>query len=293
MNVHSTHGDRMNPIVSFVKRQPLITFFILAFGLTWGCGWVADTFYTGTTRSGLLVLPFLLLSAGPLIGAMVVTGITGGKTGVMTLLRKFTIWRVGWRWYAAALLLTPAMFLAAIYLNVWLGASNPTVALLGALPTLALMFALRLINPLDGPMKEELGWRGFAMPYLQERYSTPVAYLILIGLVVIWHLPLVWMGNLPAIALFGTASATILYGWLFNNTKGSVLMTLIMHATDGLIGAGLLGWTEADSSRYFVILIAVWCLTALGVIALYRHAIGRKLATPVDAIPLGQPLAAK
>ena len=74
----------MNPIVSFVKRQPLLAFYILAFGLTWGCGWVADTFYTGSTLSGLLVLPFLLLSAGPLIGALVVTGITAGKAGVMT-----------------------------------------------------------------------------------------------------------------------------------------------------------------------------------------------------------------
>jgi uncharacterized protein len=283
----------MNTIVSFVKRYPLIAFFILAFGLTWGGGWVADTFYTGSTLSGLLVLPFLLISPGPLIGALVVTGITAGKVGVLTLLHKFTIWRVGWRWYAVALLLTPAMFLVAIYANVWLGAPNPTTALIAAAPGLLLAFAVRLVNPLDGPMKEELGWRGFALPYLQERYSTPVAYLILIALVVVWHLPLVWMGNMPAIALFGTASATILYGWISTNCKGSVLMTLITHATDGLIGAGMLGWSGVDSSHYYTILITVWVLTALIVVIRYGATMGRKPVLPVGVAAVGQPLVAK
>lgn len=271
----------MNPIVSFIKRQPLIAFYILAFALTWGAGWAADTFYTGSTLSGLLVLPFLFLSAGPLIGALVVTAVTGGKAGVIALLRKFLIWRVGWRWYAVALLLTPAMFLVTIYMNVWLGAPNPSVALLAAAPGMILAFALRLVNPLDGPMKEELGWRGFALPRLQERYSTPVAYLILIAMVVVWHLPLVWMGSLPAIALFGTVSATILYGWIFNNTKGSVLMTLIAHVTDGLVNNGMLGWTGADSSRYIMVLIAVWCMTALIVVISNWSRMGRQPEPPV------------
>jgi uncharacterized protein len=283
----------MNAIRTIINRQPLISFFVLAFVLTWGAGWAADAIYTGSTLSGILTLPFLLLSAGPLLAALFVTALTGGKTAVMALLRKFAIWRVGWRWWAVALLLTPAMFLIAIYLNVGLGAPNSTAALLAAAPSLLLAFALRLVNPLDGPMKEELGWRGFALPYLQERYSTRVAYLILIALVVIWHLPLVWMGSLPAIALFGTASATILYGWIFNNTKGSVLMTLIAHATDGLIGAGVLGWTGVDASRFYMVLIAVWCVTALFVAIRYGSTMVRKPAMQVGATPVGQPLAAR
>jgi uncharacterized protein len=269
----------MNPFVSFTKRHPLISFYILAFGLTWGAGWAADSFYTGSTLSGLLVLPFLILSAGPLIGALVVTAVTGGKAGVLALLRKFIIWRVGWRWYAVALLLTPAIYLAAIYLNVWMGAPDPTAVLLAAVPGMLLAFALRLINPLDGPMKEELGWRGFALPYLQERHSTPVAYLILIALVVVWHLPLVWMGSLPPIALLGTASVTVLYGWIYNNTRGSVLMTQITHATDGLTGAAALGWVGVDSSRFFGLLIAVYCVITLVVVVRYRATMSSQAET--------------
>src|SRR5262249_50194031 len=153
-----------------------------------------------------------------------------------------------------------------------------------------LAFAVRLVNPLDGPMKEELGWRGFALPYLQERYTTAVAYLILIALVVIWHLPLVWSGNMPPIALFGTASATILLGWICTNSKGSVLMPLIPPATDGLVGAGMLGWTGVDSSRYYTVLIAVWCLTALIVVVRYGSTLGRKPVLPVGVAAVGQPL---
>ncbi len=274
---------------SLVKRQPLIAFFLMAFVLTWGAGWVADTLYSGTTRSALLVFPLLLASPGPLLSALMVTGIVDGKAGVRTLLRRLTQWRVGWRWYAVALLLTPAMFLTAIYLNMWLGAPNPTAALLAAAPGMLLAFAVRLVNPLDGPMKEELGWRGYALPYLQERHSAPVASLILIALVVCWHLPLVWMGKLPAFALFGTAAATVLYGWIFLNARGSVLLTLIAHATDGLIRADRLGWEGTDASRFLVLVVAVWCVTALVVVIRFRTTMGRNPELHLEAAPPGQP----
>ena len=108
------------------------------------------------------------------------------------------------------------------------------MALIAALPTMLLMFAIRLVNPLDGPMQEELGWRGFALPRLQERHSALPASAILGVLVVIWHVPLVFLGMLPAYALFGTFAFTIVFGWLFNNVRGSVLLTLMAHAADGL-----------------------------------------------------------
>jgi membrane protease YdiL (CAAX protease family) len=52
-----------------------------------------------------------------------------------------------------------------------------------------MVFAVRLINPLDGPMGEEPGWRGFALPGLQASRSPLVAALILAPLIAVWHLP--------------------------------------------------------------------------------------------------------
>ena len=153
----------MNAIRTSITRYPLVAFFAIAYSLTW-IGWIVpDRIYTGTLLSGMLALPFLLLVPGPLYAALIVTAATEGKPGVAELLRKFTIWRVGWGWFTVALLMAPIICMTPAYLNIYFGAPNPTVALIASLPTMLLMFAIRLVNLLDGPMQEELGWRGFAL----------------------------------------------------------------------------------------------------------------------------------
>jgi membrane protease YdiL (CAAX protease family) len=278
----------MNTISSFVNRHPLSTFFVLAYAFTW-LGWtVPDRLYTGTPLTTVLTLPFLLMVPGPLLAALIVTALTSGKAGLMTLLRKFTIWRVGWGWYMVALLLGPVVGLSATYLNVWFGAPDPTALLLAAVPSTLVLFAIRLVNPVDGPMQEELGWRGYALPAFQTRYAPLVANLILGVIVAGWHLPWVWMGQLPFFALLGTVAYTIVAGWIYTNTKGSVLLVLIAHAADGLIRAG---FTGVDLTRFFVFYVAAWWVVVLVVLILYGPSLVRKPATQAGVTPVGQPLA--
>jgi membrane protease YdiL (CAAX protease family) len=220
---------------------------------------------------------------GPLYAAVIVTAITAGKPGVTALLGKFTVWRVGWGWFAVALLTTPMICVAPAYLNTLFGAPNPTVALIASAPTMLAMFAIRLVNPLDGPMQEELGWRGFALPRLQEWHSPLAASAILGVLVVIWHVPLVLLAKLPAYALFATFAATIVFGWLFNNTKRSVLLTLIAHAADGLVITGNLGLDAIDGDRQMMLLVATWCVVALAVVLIYGPTLTRKPNADVRA----------
>jgi hypothetical protein len=128
---------------------------------------------------------------------------------------------------------------------------------------------------------------------LQAHYTPLTANLILGVLVAGWHLPLVWTGRLPAFALLATVAATILFGWLFNNTQGSVLLTLIAHAADGLFILRNLGLTETDVTRLTWLQVGVWWAVALIVIAVYGPTLVRKCAVPVAAMAVGQPLAAK
>lgn len=258
----------MNSIRPLIRRCPLIAFFMIAYPLTW-LGWILpDRIYDGTLLSGALALPFVLMVPGPLYAALIVTAITEGKIGVIALLRKFTIWRVGWVWFAVALLMAPTICVTPAYLNMFFGAPNPTAALIASMPMMLMMFAIRLVNPFDGPMQEELGWRGFALPRLQEQHSALVACAILGVLVIIWHAPLVLLGKLPAYALFGTFAFTIVFGWLFNNTKGSVLMTQSAHAADGLVLTGNLALNAIDSERHIELLVATWCVAAIVVVLL-------------------------
>lgn len=280
----------MNPIVSFIKRHPLFSFFAIAYVFTW-LGWtMPDIIYTGTPLSTVFTLLFIAMVPGPLYAAIIVTAVTGGKAGVIALLRKFTIWRVGWRWWAVALLVGPAVGLTAAYLNVWFGAPNPTALLISGWSGTLLLFATRLVNPVDGPMQEELGWRGFAVPRFQARYSPLVANLLLGVIVAGWHLPWVLKGQLPLFALLGTVAFTIVFAWIYNNTGGSVLLVLVAHAADGLIKVG---FTGADLTRFFIFYVAAWWVVVLIALFLHGPSLVRKTAEPAQVAPLEESLAAR
>jgi len=278
----------MKRITDFTRQYPLAAFFLLTFVLSWGVTPLAEAIYA-RTNSVLFALPFALLSVGPFVAALMISAITGGKNGMWALLRRFTIWKVGWGWYFVALFLQPALNMTAIYLNVWLGAPVPTIADFGPWSSLLGAFAIRLVNPFDGPLKEELGWRGFAQPRLQQRYSPLMANLILGLLVTLWHLRLIPSGDYAWIYIPATMAVTVIYGWVYNATGGSVLLTLIMHATEPLISANFTGIYE---TQYVLIRVLVYAVTAVIIILSAGRNLGRRQTTLLPADLDDAPVAA-
>jgi membrane protease YdiL (CAAX protease family) len=239
--------------MSAVRRHPLITFFVLAYALTWGA------------------LPWeSFLAAGPLLAALIVIPLTQGWAGLRDLGSRMIRWRVGWYWYALAIGLPLTVHLVTVVLNVVLGAPAPSLAQFSPGYAVLVVFAVRLVNPVDGPLGEEPGWRGFAQPRLQAGRSPLLATLILAVLVTIWHVPtfILEAGLQPSFILGGvlaTVAVTFWYAWLFNRTGGSVLMTLIAHATEGSIQFGAF-WTAGAAGRIILVYAAMWCAVAIGLV---------------------------
>jgi membrane protease YdiL (CAAX protease family) len=124
--------------------------------------------------------------------------------------------------------------LGAIALHVALGGQPPSLGLLiGALPTLLIFVVYMMIAVALG---EEVGWRGYALPALQARYSALIASLILGMMWALWHLPVffnpdTFYSNLPfALWLAYIVPFAILITWVFNSAGGSVLMAMFFHA---------------------------------------------------------------
>jgi len=236
--------------MSLVRRYPLITFFVLTYALTWG---------------------FLLIgifgTTGPLIAALIVLAITQGWAGLRELGSRMIRWRVRWYWYALAIGLPLAVFLVIVALNVALGAPAPSLAQFSPWYAVIAVFAVRLVDPLDGPMSEEPGWRGFAQPRLQANRSPLLATLILALLVAIWHAPLLLpqFGGSP-LELLATFAVTFWYAWLFNRTGGSVLMTLVAHSTQGIVQTSAFWAAEAAATRVVLLETVVWCVVAIGLV---------------------------
>jgi uncharacterized protein len=249
----------MSRLSSVVKRHPLISFFVLAYALTW-LAWPmwASGFYP--------IAP--VFSFAPFLAALVVLAITHGKSGVGGLLRRMVRWRVGLRWYAVALLLPVGLALAATVLNVLLGAQAPSSVELGSWTSLLLTFAIVLLIPGLGGAWEEPGWRGYALPRLQAGHSALLASLILGVLIAGWHLPLMVVGQVHYSDIVLIMGAVIIFNWVFNNAQGSVLIIMLMHAMNNTISGSFFSpmFSGADSVRQSWLLAAVWCVVAIVVV---------------------------
>jgi membrane protease YdiL (CAAX protease family) len=249
----------MSRLSSVVKRHPIITFFVLAYALSW---W-------GLPLYALDLLPVPIASFGPFLAALVVLAVTRGMTGVGGLLRRMVRWRVGLRWYAVALLLPVVLSLAATLLNVFmLGARAPSSAELGGWSTLFTLFAIMLLVPGFGGAWEEPGWRGYALPRLQSDRSALVASLIVGVLWAFWHLPLMMVGQAAWSDLVQIVAVSIVFAWVFNNANGSVLIVMLMHAMNNTISGHFFSrmFSGAEFVSHSWLLAAVWCVAAIVVV---------------------------
>jgi membrane protease YdiL (CAAX protease family) len=192
---------------------------------------------------------------------------------------------VGWVWYAVALLLPALLVLLTGSANLALGARAPGLAGI-TWSGLLTVFAIRLVNPMDGPLGEEPGFRGYAVPLLQVRRAPLPSAAILGALVSLWHLPLVVFGQLSPIGLPTTFVITFLYVWLFNRTGGSVLLTLLCHNSQGTFTVGSYGFTGAEAARAELIYFAFVVLAVLATVLLDRNAWRAAPASAVDAVRL-------
>jgi membrane protease YdiL (CAAX protease family) len=164
---------------------------------------------------------------------------------------------------------------AAGGLNVLFGALESPVRDL-EISALVLMFALRLVVPIFSPIGEEPGWRGFALPRLLADRSPFGATLILAPIVALWHVPLVFIASedLVPIFLLATVAVTFFYTWLFVHSGGSVLITIIAHATEGLVVRELVGsdgWSGADETQFALIYTGAWCVVAIALLVFDRQ----------------------
>jgi uncharacterized protein len=241
-----------------VKRYPIITFFVLAYALSW---WGVILY---TINHDLPPVA----SFGPFLAALVVLAITHGKAGVLGLLKRMVRWRVGPAWYAAALGLPVAITLCATVLNVLLGAQAPSAAELGGWSGLLPTFFILLLIPGFGGAWEEPGWRGYALPQLQTGRSALFASLILGVLIAGWHLPLMVVGQVHYSDIVTIMGAVVVFNWVFNNANGSVLIIMLMHATNNAVSGTFIFpmFSGADSVRLGWLLAAVWCAVAIGVV---------------------------
>ncbi|WP_084125934.1 CPBP family intramembrane glutamic endopeptidase [Demequina sp. NBRC 110054] len=210
--------------------RTVIPFFSMAFGLSWGLAALAIIFADQLEPLlgpiGLTNPLFFIAVYAPAFSGVGLVIRHYGLKGLVSYLRRLTLWRMPLGWAAYVALGVPVAF----YVGAWIKGSDlsfPFEPWYGVIPALLLMAVL-------GPI-EELGWRGVALPLLQRRFRPIVADLILSSLWAIWHVPAFLLSGTPQSewsfpAFFiGVVSISFILTPLFNAAGGSILIAAIYH----------------------------------------------------------------
>lgn len=269
--------------VGLIRRHPLLSFMVLANLLSW----IAWTPYV-LSQSGLGILPIQMgqltgvlpgAYLGPVFSAFLVTLITDGREGVRRWVGRLLRWRVPGRWYVIALLGIPAGMLAT-----GLAFSGGDIHA-PSLMALAMYVPLLLIQFVTTGLAEEPGWRDFALPRLQSRFTPLVASMILGPIWALWHFPLFlteWGGypdanwTRPVAFVIFCLGFNFVMTWIFNRTGESLPLAILAHVSVNTFASLL--WAEMfpsiDENMWMPAMAAAAVVAGGAVLLLTRGRLG-------------------
>jgi membrane protease YdiL (CAAX protease family) len=224
--------------ISQPEDQNLVLFYIITIAFTWFF-WISEVLAMQGRLGSSIFTDFLLspnnpAAWGPLIGAVVLTYWKTRKEGVIKLLKRGVDYRFAKVWWIPIILFWPAIMGGGLLAALLAGEEIPTLFWVANPLLIGSSFVLILL--FQGPLQEEFGWRGYALDRLQARFNALISSIILGLMWVIWHLPyMFWLSDEVIYEVFwgfllSNILITIVFTWLFNNTGGSVMVTLINHA---------------------------------------------------------------
>jgi membrane protease YdiL (CAAX protease family) len=227
-----------------ITRHTLLVYFVLACAISWLI-WLP--LVAGALGYDAWTLPYhhFYGALGPCLAALIVTAITGGKSGILSLVHRIVLWRTGVIWYLIALFAPLVLFVLAMAISSVRTGDWSALRQFGTsdeFPQFGLL-SLWLFHIMTFGFGEETGWRGFALPRLQQNYSAFVATLILSVFWAIWHIPtFFYRPGYMGMDLFGVIGwflslimGAMLLTWLYNSTRGSVLIVSLFHGSVDIV----------------------------------------------------------
>jgi membrane protease YdiL (CAAX protease family) len=215
----------------FINKYQISIFFILTFVFSW------FPWYAGIAPESMAM--------GPSIAAFIVVLIVGSKRGFVDLVRPFGRWRASLKVWAIAIFGPAVLYLIGLGVYMLMGGEVPPFIMIREeLSLIPLYLVMVVLMPWNGPVGEEFGWRGYALPKLQNKYGPLIASLVIGTIWGIWHLPDFFapLGVISALATalgmgflipytLGTIANSVFMTWLYNKSKASALIAgIIWHA---------------------------------------------------------------
>lgn len=235
----------LNLMKALIARYPLISFVVVAYGWTWIFAALIDQ---------NILFPLLALF-GPAIAAVIVRTAMGESSVAVALKNSFRLSPVPLAWCFLAVVLPFALLFPVWLLHTWW--SGAIDFKMNQPSLLSIVVAVLIIG-------EEVGWRGFLLPFLLQRYS-PIASSLIVGIIwAVWHLPNFLIPSYPhygspfSAFVLMTIGFSMLFTWFYLRTKGSLVIAVIFHAA-----LNLFSFSGVEASREYWLKAIVYVVAAL------------------------------
>lgn len=216
--------------------RPILKFFSLTYAVSWTF-WMAAGAISGgrlpdePALAALAGALFLLGTFAPALVALALTERAEGRVATRALLNRVFEWRVSMRWYVFAIGYFPAIKLSAALTHRVVTGAWPRFGFEAWYIIPAAILVSTWVQA-----GEEIGWRGYALPRLSDRFGLALAS-VLLGIVwASWHLPLFFVeatstsGQSFPLYVLQVTAVSVAAAWLYWRTGGSLLLVMLLHA---------------------------------------------------------------
>lgn len=267
---------------NWITRYQILLFFLLTLTISWVIWIPATSAKLNGETSALAPEGFIggIARWTPGLVAILLSFLLFRKAGVGYLFQAIKIWRVGLFWYIFALFFQMVIFYFGKTLDTLLGNSYEVISPLNSVygSQATLMAPIVILFAFPGAFAEELGWRGYVLPRLQNNLNALLSSIV-VGIVWgAWHIPLlIYFGDLGVnnfsgylLAMVNFIPVAIIYTWIYNNTKGSLLLVTLFHIGQQLSN-NLLGTLPTYSDDILMWIVAVVIVGVEGIGSLSRR----------------------
>jgi len=268
-----------------MRQHALFSYFLLAYVISW-IMFIPYVLAEWGILQGNYTIFYIFHTFGPALAAIVMTAIIAGQTGLHELRQRVRQWRAPGNWYLFMLAGIPALILLGIIVQPGGLASFHNLT-----PLILVSYPFYLVATFfgGGPLGEEVGWRGFALPRMQPRYG-PLWGTIFLGILwSCWHLPdfltaskggglgtgfATFLTNFPVFML-AVLALSIMMAWIFNHTGGSIFTAILAHASVNIVEVLLIPrYLTMDESSLHRALLIGFGVPALLILILTRGQLG-------------------
>ena len=272
-------------VSAMIMRRPLAAIYIIMFSIAWSVMIPQALYSQGMLSAPLPVFFEIFIGWAAGIAALIVSAIVAGRAGVREIFGRFLIWKIDLKWYFVGGFILAGIILGGIGLHVLFGGVMPVIPVAGKpLWEIVLTFVLLIVMGFLFNTEETV-WRGFAVPRLQTRYGALIATLLIAIPEVSLHLPLFWTRGNPFYETVGvywfsafSLAAVVIYVYVFNITKGSLIIVTLMHASQN-------AWSNLLSDntlRPFQFTVAVIWVIAIALIFITKGRLGYENKSAVE-----------